>query len=68
MIGEPPEWALWAMIGLLAFIMFCAAAFIGPGAVRNDGAVTMQDPDILDPGAHLVGDHLRERGLEPLAM
>jgi len=21
MIGEPPEWALWVMVGLLAFVM-----------------------------------------------
>ena len=45
-----------------------AAARIGSGAVRNDGGVAMQDPDIFDPGAEFVGDHLRERGLKSLAM
>ena len=36
--------------------------------MRNDGAVAMQDPDILDPGAEFVGNHLRERGLKSLAV
>jgi hypothetical protein len=46
----------------------CATARISHGAVRNDCAVAMQDPDIFDPGAEFVGNHLCERGLEPLAM
>ena len=45
-----------------------AAACIGPGAVRDDGAIALQDLDVLDPRAEFVGNHLRERGLEPLAV
>jgi|HubBroStandDraft_6_1064221.scaffolds.fasta_scaffold08150_3 hypothetical protein len=37
-------------------------------AVRDDSAIALQDPDFLDPGAELVGNDLRERGLEPLAV
>ncbi len=36
--------------------------------MRDDGAVALQDLNVLDPGAELVGNHLRERGLEPLAV
>jgi hypothetical protein len=36
--------------------------------VRDDSAVALQDLNVLDPGAELVGNHLRERGLKPLAM
>ncbi len=45
-----------------------AAAGIAAGAVRDDGAVALQDPDVFDPGAEFVGNHLRERRLEPLAV
>jgi len=39
-----------------------AAARIGPGAVRDDGAITLQDPDVVDPGAEFVRNDLRQRG------
>ena len=45
-----------------------AAAGIGAGAHRHQGAVAVLDLDILDPAAEFVGDHLRQRRLQPLAM
>jgi hypothetical protein len=36
--------------------------------VRDDGAVALQDTDVLDPGGELVGNYLRKRGLESLAV
>ena len=30
MIGEPPEWMLWTMFGLMAFIMLISAAAFAP--------------------------------------
>jgi hypothetical protein len=45
-----------------------AAARISSGAVRDNGAVSLQDLNIVDSGAELVGDHLGERGLEALAV
>ena len=45
-----------------------AAARIGAGAVRDGGAVALQDLDVLDAGAELVGDHLRQRRLQALAV
>jgi hypothetical protein len=41
-----------------------AAACVGTGAVRDDSAIALKDPDILDPRAEFVGNDLREGGLE----
>ena len=45
-----------------------AAARIGPGAVRDDGAVALQDADIVDPGAEFVCNDLCQGSLESLAV
>jgi hypothetical protein len=36
--------------------------------VGDDGAVALQDPDVVDPGAELVGNDLCQRCLESLAV
>ena len=43
-----------------------AAARIGAGPARHRGAVALQHAHVLDAAAEMLGDHLRERGLQSL--
>ena len=43
-----------------------AAAGIGAGAAGHGGAVALHDADILEAGAEMLGDDLRQRRLQPL--
>ena len=45
-----------------------AAARIGAGAARDRGAVALQHAHVLDAAAEMLGDHLRERRFQPLAV
>ena len=45
-----------------------AAARIGAGAARHRRAVAVQDADVLDAHAEMLGHHLGQRGLQALAV
>ena len=45
-----------------------AAARVGAGCRRQRGAVALHDADILDAAAEIVGDDLRQRRLQALAV